>query len=128
MEFLVEAHRLLYNMISIYSLIMGAWGIINFFRNSPPDGNYYGGLAVAVGLFVIEGLLGLLLLALGARSGRGLIHILYGVTIVITIPAIFAFTRGRNSSAISFLYGAGMLFIWGLAQRAAETGVEASTP
>jgi hypothetical protein len=50
------------------------------------------------------------------------LHILYGVTIMITIPAIFAFTRGSNSTRESLLYGLGMLFIWGLNERAAFTG------
>jgi heme A synthase len=110
------------NMISIYALVMGAWGLINFLRRRPPDPGYNGALVIGVGLFTMQGVVGLLLLLLGAMPSRGFIHFLYGITMVLTIPAIYAFTRGSNTVRESFLYGAGMLFIWGLAERAVETG------
>lgn len=109
-------------MIGIYALVVGIWGIANAVRRAPPDGNFNGALALAVGLFVLEGLTGMSLALLGLRPGR-IIHILYGVTIVLTIPAIFAFTRGRNSSRESLLYGIAMLFIAGLNDRAAHTAL-----
>jgi|GEM_PF-1989917 len=118
---MTEIHNILANMISFYSLIMAGWGFFNFARRRPPDGNFNGALAVGVGLIVAEGLAGVILLLMGQSAGRSL-HWLYGVTMAITIPAIFVFTRGRNSSVESFLYGTGMLFIWGLAERAVETG------
>jgi hypothetical protein len=121
MDIVPEAHRTLANMINIYALIVGIWGLVNFARKQPPDGNFNGALAVAVGLFALEAIAGVVLMFMGRSPSRD-IHWLYGVTMVITIPAIFVFTRGRNSSRESFLYGAGMLFIWGLAERAGETG------
>src|SRR3954463_1960976 len=119
---MVEIHHTLSTMISLYSLAMAAWGLFLFVRRRPPDGNYNGALAIAVGLFVIEGLVGLILVLTGQMPARGVIHFLYGVTIVITIPAIFLFTRGNNTSRESLFYGLGMLFIWGLAERATTTG------
>ena len=121
MDFLREAHRVLASMIDLYALIVGVWGLVNFARRRPPDGNYYGALAVAVGIFAVEVLVGIVLLLMGQAPSRS-IHWLYGVAMVITVPAIFFFTRGSNSTRESFLYGAGMIFIWGLAERAAETG------
>ena len=107
-------------MVAIYALLTGFWGVINFLRRQPPDGNYNGALAIGVGLFVLQGIVGVILVLTGAQPAQGL-HFLYGVTIVLTIPAIFAFTRGSNTVRDSMLYGAGMIFIWGLAQRAVET-------
>ena len=107
-------------MISIYALIMGAWGLFNFVTRRPPDGNYNGALALAVGLFAVEGLVGMVLVMTGQMPARW-IHFLYGVTILLTIPAIFAFTRGSNSTRESMLYGLGMLFVWGLSERAQST-------
>lgn len=107
-------------MISIYALVMGAWGLFNFIGKRPPDGNYNGALVLALGLFVVEGLAGMVLVLTGQLPARW-IHFLYGVTIILTIPAIFAFTRGSNSTRESMLYGLGMLFIWGLAERAQTT-------
>ena len=121
MEIVPELHRVLASMINFYALIVGVWGLINFVRQRPPDGNYNGALAVAIALFTLELVAGIILLFMGRAPSRD-IHWLYGVTMVLTIPAIFLFTRGRNSSRESFLYGAGMLFIWGLAERAGETG------
>lgn len=121
---MVDVHHILSNMISLYSLIMAAWGLFNFLRRNPPDGNYNGAVTIAVILYVIEGIVGMVLVLMGERPARW-IHFLYGVTIMITIPGIFAFTRGRNSSRESMLYGLGFLFIWGLTERAAETALVA---
>ncbi|MDQ3705249.1 MAG: hypothetical protein M3437_08525 [Chloroflexota bacterium] len=120
--FLIEAHRTLSSMIGIYTLVVGIWGIVNAFRRVPPDGNFNGALALAVAVFVVEALAGVLLVLLGQRPAR-IIHLLYGVTIALIIPAIFAFTRGRNSSRESLLYGLGMIFIAGLNDRAAHTAL-----
>lgn len=117
---MVEIHNTLATMVSLYSLLVGAWGLFNFIRKQPPDGQFNGALAVGEILFVVEGIVGIILVILGEKPARW-IHVLYGVTIVVTIPAIFAFTRGRNSTRESMLYGFGMIFIWGLAERAADT-------
>lgn len=119
---MVQIHHVLSDMIGLYSLLLGAWSLLNFLRRRPPDGNINGALAIAVGLFVIEGIVGVILWLTGLTPGRGLLHVLYGVTIMLTIPGIFAFTRGSNTTRESLLYGLGMLFIWGLNERAAFTG------
>jgi len=119
---MVEIHRTLSSMIGLYSLLLAGWGLFNFLRRNPPDGNYNGALAIAVGLFLVEGIVGVILVLTGQMPSRGGIHFLYGVTILITIPAIYAFTRGSNTTRESLLYGLGMLFIWGMSDRAVETG------
>ena len=99
-------------------------GLFKFIRKQAPDGSYNAALAIAVGLFVLEGIVGVFLVLFGFQPARGL-HFLYGVTIVIAIPAIFAFTRGSNTvlnKGLSF-YGIAMLFIWGLAERALDTAL-----
>jgi heme A synthase len=120
--FLIEAHRTLSSMIGIYALVVGIWGVVNAVRRMPPDGNFNGALALGVGLFVVEGVIGMVLVLLGLRPGR-IIHVLYGVTIVLTIPAVFAFSRGRNTSRESLFYGMAMLFVAGLNDRAASTAI-----
>lgn len=121
---LIQMHHTLSVMALIYALAVGLWGVFNAFRRMPPDGNYNGALAIAVGLFVLEGVVGVILVLLGLRPAR-IIHFLYGVTIVLTIPAIFTFSRGRNTSRESLFYGIGMLFIAGLIDRATETATVA---
>jgi heme A synthase len=121
MAFLVDAHHTLANMVSLYALIVGLWGLVSFLRRAAPTGNYNGALALGFGLFLVEGIVGIILVATGLAPARW-VHFLYGVTIILTLPAIFAFTRGSNTTRESLLYGLGMVFIWGLAERAAETG------
>lgn len=118
---MTETHRILSNMIGLYTLIVAAWGIFNFLRRHPPDGNFYGAVVVAQVLFVVEGLVGILLLVGGATPARDL-HWLYGAAIVLTLPGIYLFTRGSNTARESLLYGLGMLFVWGLSERAVYTG------
>lgn len=123
MQWLIDIHKTFSNMISIYALLVGIWGLFNFIRRQPPDGNYNGALAVGVGLFVLQGVVGMVLVLTGLQPARGWIHMLYGITMALTIPAIFAFTRGSNTVRESMLYGIGMLFIWGLSERAVETAL-----
>jgi heme A synthase len=122
MQWLVETHKILSNMIAIYALVVGIWGLYAFIRKRAPDGSYNAALAIAVGMFVLEGIIGVVLVLSGLQPARG-IHFLYGVTIAIMIPAIFAFTRGSNTVRESLLYGIAMLFIWGLAERALDTAL-----
>ncbi len=119
-DIFINIHKTLSNMINIYPLIVGIWGLFLFIRKQPPNGNFNGAVAIGAGLFAVEVLVGLVLLLFGLQPARSL-HFLYGITIALTLPAIFAFTRGRNSARESLLYGLGMLFIWGLAERAVVT-------
>jgi heme A synthase len=123
MEWLLEAHRVMSRMIPLFALGMGAWGLFNFLRRRAPDGNYNGALVLGVGLFVLQGLVGMVLVFTGQQPSRGWVHFLYGITMVLTVPAIFAFTRGSNTARESMLYGLGMIFIWGLSERAVETAL-----
>jgi heme A synthase len=118
--FFLEAHRVLANMMNLFPLLVGIWGIALFAMRRTPDGNFNGALAIGFGLFALEAVVGLALILFGSSPNR-VVHLLYGVTSVLVIPAIYAFTRGRNSTRESLLYGLGMLFIWGLAERAFTT-------
>src|SRR5690349_629660 len=96
-DVLKAIHETLANMVTYYSLLVGIWGLFNFLRRQPPDGNFNGSLAIGVVLFVVEGIMGVVLVLLGKQPAQWL-HVLYGVTILVTIPAIFAFTRGSNTT------------------------------
>ena len=119
-DIFIGAHKILSNMINLYPLIVGVWGLFNFFRKQPPDASFNGAVAIGAGLFAVEAIVGLVLLMIGLSPNRS-IHFLYGITIVLVLPSIFAFTRGSNTTRESLLYGLGMLFIWGLADRAVVT-------
>src|SRR5205814_10567605 len=93
---MVEIHQLLSNMIGLYSLLLGGWSLINYLRRRPPDGSFNGALATAVGLYALEGLQGVVLVLTGLMPPRW-VHFLYGLTIMRTAPAIFAFTRASHT-------------------------------
>ena len=61
---------MLSNMIAIYALVMGLWGLFNFIRKQAPDGSYNAALAIAVGLFVLEGVVGVFLVLFGYQPAR----------------------------------------------------------
>ncbi len=119
-ELFITIHRELSRLVNLYPLLVGIYSLFLFVRKQPPDGGLNSALVIGEGLFAVEVIVGLMLLLFGFQPARS-IHVLYGITIVLTLPAIFAFTRGRNTTRESLLYGLGMLFIWGLAERAVMT-------
>jgi hypothetical protein len=120
---LVQVHGLLSNMVSIYALLAGAFAAYHFVTRQPPGGSLWGVLAIAEGLFVTQVLVGVLLALTGAAiPSRFEIHILYGFSTVLTLPLVYLITRRRSPVLTTGLFCVALFFIWGLAQRAIETG------
>lgn len=120
---LLPVHNLLSNMVSIYALLAGAFAAYYFVTRRPPGGNLWGVLAIAEGLFATQVLVGILLAFSGAPTPtRFEIHILYGLSLIVTLPLVYLVTRGRSPAFTSGLFSVALFFIWGLAQRAIETG------
>src|SRR5437763_16864555 len=97
-------HQTLGTMSLYYTFLMGAWGLFLFLRRQPPDGNYNGALIIAEGVFVLQGIIGVLLAIFGGAPSQE-IHFLYGVSTLLTLPLAFILTRGRNDSRTSLIYG-----------------------
>jgi len=57
----------------------------------------------------------------GARPARIEVHILYGVLLVIVLPATFAYLRGRDERREALIYGLVGLFLAGVSLRAIVT-------
>jgi hypothetical protein len=51
------------------------------------------------------------------------IHILYGIVAVISLPAYYAITKGRDDKEVVLTYGLLNLFLAAISLRAAATGV-----
>jgi len=94
-----------------------------FARKQGIDSSFWGALIISEVLIVLQGGLGVYLWLTGMRPGRGWIHILYGVVSAITLPGIFAFTRGEQDRRVMLIYGVALLFLVGITLRAAGTGV-----
>ena len=124
MDLLLQSHQVLSNMVAIYAILAGLFAGFHFVSRRPPSGNLWGVLAIAEGLFIVQGLDGVLLwLAGGVAPGRPELHVLYGLSTIHTLPLVYTFTRNRSPGLATALYTVGCFFIWGLSQRAIETAL-----
>lgn len=122
METIVFIHNRLSVTTLLFMVALGLWGLWNFLRGEGMTGSYWGGLVVGEALVVAQGLLGVLLYVLGGAPARGILHILYGVVTIISIPAVFSFTRGRSTRYETLIYAIIALFLAGVSIRARLTG------
>lgn len=126
---LTDVHGRLSTTLVLYAVILGAWALFRFFRRQAPDSSYYGALVIAEFLALAQGVLGAILwLGLDLRPERGGVHLLYGITSVLVIPGIYAYTRGGsgdgkvNERVLSLIYGVALLFMAAIAIRGIATG------
>jgi hypothetical protein len=115
--FLLLVHERLYVTVLLFMIVMGGWGLVDFFRKQPISDHYTGALIIGEVLILIEALLGVILYMKGFRPVRSNIHILYGITAVIALPGAFAYTRGRDSRWEALIYACVCLFLAGLSIR-----------
>jgi hypothetical protein len=115
-------HDRLANTILLFNLIAGLWGMVSYLRGRGVTSNYWGILAIAELLFITQGILGASMWLGGARPARSAVHILYGAVSVISLPAYFLLTRGRDDRPASLAYGVLCLFLAGISVRAMVTG------
>ncbi len=116
-----QLHAMLANTVILFMLVCGLWSIFSAFRGGI-NGNLAGALAIGEGLIIFQVLLGVISFVLGHRPVQQGLHILYGLSIVLTLPGIYSFTRGRSASSQALWFGGGALFIVGLALRGITTG------
>lgn len=115
-------HRNVGNAGIWFLAIAGVWALVAYFRKRDIEGNLWGILAIGEMLFIAQTILGVVLYVGGGRPVR-LIHYLYGILMVILIPAVFAFTGGRSTRKEALAYGLVALFMAVMAAtRAMTTG------
>lgn len=121
---------------TFYFLALAVWGLFTFLMalkkrraeslTAPIQGvissSYWGALIIAQVLTVVQGLLGVYLWIIGARPERGWFHILYGIVAFLCIPAVYLYTKGQDTDKEMLVYGAVLLFAFGIALRAITTG------
>jgi len=122
MQFLAFLHERLSVTMLLFMLILGGWGVWNFLRGDGVNGSYMGGLVIGQALILAEAIIGIILFAGGADAARDWLHILYGIVAVITLPATFAFTRGRTDRQEALMYAVVALFLAALSLRLQTTG------
>jgi hypothetical protein len=115
-------HARLLVTILLFFGALSIWGFLNYLRGQGISGSYRGALAIGELLMLAEAIIGVLLLIGGAQPYRQGIHILYGIVAIITLPATFAYTRGRDDRWEQLIYVTVCLFLCGIALRALTTG------
>ena len=117
---MVGIHELIGTMGLIYTLVLGLWGLVLFFRAQPPTSSYIGALWIATGIFGLQTLVGVILWLLGGQP-REWIHYLYGVLAALSTPLAFTITRNRPDRRSSLIYAFFLLFVFVIAIRAYMT-------
>jgi hypothetical protein len=83
---------------------MMVWALWRFFRKEGLNSSFRGALVVSEILILVQGTLGIILWLNNVRPDGGLMHILYGVVGAIGVPAIYAFTKGRDDRSAILSY------------------------
>ena len=117
---LVALHRIGFNAVWLMALILAGWGLFTFLARRALSGGYRSTLYLAEGLFVAQGLLGLLLLATGHHL-RDPLHLLYGVLLVIAIPIGASYSGRWENRRQALVFGILGLIMAGFAVRALMT-------
>ena len=107
---LSEVHGRLRLAAQLYFSILTVWGYIRFFRKQGVAPNYWGALAIGEVLLFIQSALGAYLWLTGLQPARGWVHELYGVVSLLSLPAAYAFTRGRDERPEMLIYSSANFF------------------
>jgi hypothetical protein len=115
-------HARLADSLLLFFAIAGAWSLIAALRRRGVSSATWGVLVVGELLALAQAGVGLASLLGGARPARD-VHLLYGVVSVVSLPAYYAFSRGRDDARASWAYALLCLFLAGISARAASTGL-----
>jgi len=121
---LIQIHANLATAVILFNAILGVWGMIKFLRGDSLDGNYLGAIALSPLLGLVQMAVGLVLISMGLGVNVRFVHYLYGALVIISVPAVFAFTRGRDDRGAVLLYAAVLLLTSAFGLRAQMTGYE----
>jgi hypothetical protein len=118
---LLYLHNGLFRAGLIITAFVAVWGGFLYLRKLAPSGSFRATLVLTEGLFIVQGLVGILMFLQGARPHDPL-HWLYGPLLVIVLPIAASYLSGRESRREALVYGLAALFMFGLAIRAYMTG------
>ncbi len=116
-----QIHGSVSTAVILFNLVIGVWGFIRFFRKQGMDGNYWGAVWLSPVLGLAQAVLGLIMVLMGLGATVRLVHYLYGSLVVISVPAAFAFTRGRDDRAAALIYAAVLTLVSVFGARAQMT-------
>ncbi len=118
---LSQVHAQLADTASLFIGVLAVWALILRIRGRELTGAWFGTAVIGELLIIAQGLLGgyLYMVGLSALLTRPLIHILYGVIAVITLPAAYGyFGHLEDEQTKSLAMALVCAFLWGILQRA----------
>ncbi len=101
---IIQIHGWLGNTAGYYAIIMALWGLWRLVRKQGIDSEYWGALVIEEGLILLHGLMGVFIYFLGKHWDIQTIHIIYGVSSALVLPAIYGITRGKKDRLQLVLY------------------------
>lgn len=119
---LTNIHDRLAVSIVLYLFIMAVWSFYRAYRRQGMDGNVWGATVIGEILLLVQIALGIVLWLSSLRPDRGWMHVLYALVTALTLPAVYAFTHGRDTNREMLIYALAFVALIGLAGRAIVTG------
>jgi type IV secretory pathway VirB2 component (pilin) len=118
----LEFHSRLANTALLYTLAMLIYSLILFFRKQNANSNYWGALAIAEGVYLIQVILGTVAWLTGmGELERFFVHALYGIVSVLVVPGMFLYSRGRENRWLMLIFAGALLFQAGIILRGMST-------
>lgn len=119
-------HARLATSVLLFSIICVAWGLLNYIRKQPVTGGYWGGLVILQLLAVAQVVIGIVVFVStgGGQLVRPIVHLLYAATLVISLPAAYVYTGGKDTRNENLIYALVCLWLVFIAERSITTGQE----
>ncbi|MAU10758.1 MAG: hypothetical protein CL607_13120 [Anaerolineaceae bacterium] len=123
---LADIHSILFNMVILYSFLLGVYAAVLAARNGSISGNFWGAIGVYVVLTSITLIVGVILILSGytvESGGRIIIYILYMLFMIVIMPGLFSFLQGRDDRSAAMYFAMLALFNAAVALSMAERGL-----
>jgi heme A synthase len=78
-----------------FAVVLAIWGTYLYFRRAELSGGFRSSYLIMAGLTAVQGLLGLVALALGGRPTT-LLHLVYGAFAVLFLPGAYLYAHGGS--------------------------------
>lgn len=125
---MVTVHAVLFNMIVLYSFILGVYAAVLAARGQGLSGNFWGAVGTFALLSAVTLIVGIILILQGytvQSGGRILIYILYMLFLIVIMPGLFSFLRGRDDRNAAIAFSVLAIFNAAVAFSMADRGLTA---
>jgi len=104
---MLAIHEILFNMVVMYSTVLGVYGTVLAARDGNLSGNFWGSVGIFAGLSAVTLVFGIIIALSGgiiASGERNNIYFLYMAFLLVIMPGLFSMLRGRDdrNAAIAF--------------------------